>query len=288
MRFLSNVKTAVLLSMMIGLCMVVGIALGGKTGLVIGFMFGGVSAIISYWFSATIAIKAMGGREMPREENPRFHAMIERLAERANLPMPKVYICPGRAPNAFATGRGPSNSAVAITEGMLRAFPEPEVEGVMAHELAHIKNRDMLTSTIAAVLASVISGAGYMLYFPGGLGGGRHSDEEPNPLGGIAALLVIILAPIAATIIQLAISRQREFAADSLGGEICGDPQKLANALRRLGHMNDRIPTETNPAFHSMYIVQPLSPGGLATLFSTHPDLNQRIARLEAQAASIR
>jgi len=279
MRWINNAKTAMLLAFLMALCMAIGYFVAGPRGVMFGFLFGGLGNIIAFFFSDKIALTAMRGREVSPDELPRLHAIVERLAERAGLPKPRVYICPQPAPNAFATGRSPQHAAVAVTEGLLRAFPEHEIEGVLAHELAHVKHRDVLISTVAAVMAGIISYAGYMLLF---FGGGRGRD---NPLGAIGALAMIILAPIAAMLIQAAISRQREFAADSYGGELCGDPNKLAAALARLHAGNERIPTKTNPAFHNMYIIEPLSGGGVSSLFSTHPDTEQRIAALREQAA---
>jgi heat shock protein HtpX len=192
-------------------------------------------------------------------------------------------VCPQPAPNAFATGRNPQHAAVAVTEGMLRLVPPREIEGVLAHELSHIKHRDILISSVAAVLAGAISYAGYMLMF---FGGGRNSRD--NPLAGVGGVVMIILAPLAAGLIQMAISRQREYAADSYGGELCGDPLKLAGALARLQAENEHIPTETHPAFHNMYIVEPFSGGGVMSLFSTHPPIEKRIAALREQAGNPR
>ena len=284
MKFVNNVKTAGLLGALIGLCMVCGYLAGGPQGLIFGLILGGGANIVAFFFSDKIAIASMRGREIQRADSPRLFAMIERLAERANLPMPKVYVCPQPAPNAFATGRSPRKAAVAITQGMLDSFPEHEVEAVMAHELAHIKHRDMLTGTIAAVLAGVIIYSGRILWWFGG--GGRRDDN--NPLGAIGLLIMVLLAPFAAMFIQMAISRQREYEADRLGGELAGDPLKLAHALARLQHGNERIATDTNPAFHSMYIMKPFSREGLASLFSTHPPTEERIRRLQAQAGAMR
>lgn len=277
MQFMNNFKTAVLLSALMGLCLAVGYLVGGAHGLTIGLLLGGLGNIVAYFFSDKIAIAAMGGQELPRDELPWLHDMVARLAERAGLPMPRIYVCPQPAPNAFATGRNPQHAAVAITAGMLRGFPEHEIEGVLAHELGHVKHRDVLISTIAAVMAGIISYAGWMLAW----GGGRDRD---NPLGAIGAIAMVVLAPLAAMLIQAAISRQREFAADAYAGDLCGDPNKLAGALARLHAANDRIPTDTNPAFHGLYIVEPLHGGGLTNLFSTHPPIEQRIAALRAQA----
>lgn len=278
MAILNHAKTAFLLGSLIGLCMVVGYLIGGSQGMLVGLVLGGIGNIVSYWFSDKIAIAAMQGQPVSREELPWLHDMVERLAERAGLPKPRIYVCPHEAPNAFATGRGPRNSAVAITAGMLRHFPKSEIEGVMAHELGHIRNRDVLISTIAAVLAGMISYAAYMMMW---FGGGRRDE---SPLGAIGAILAVVLAPIAATIIQLAISRQREYAADAFAGEVTGDPMLLANALRRLEHGNAQIPMEVNPAFNAMFIMEPLSAGGVMSLFATHPPAEKRIAALVRQA----
>ncbi len=280
MRWLNNVKTAMLLGFLMALCMAVGYsATGGSPhGMLIGFLFGGLGNLIAFFFSDKIALAVMGAKEVSAEELPWLHDMVERLALRAGLPMPRIYVCPQPAPNAFATGRGPQHAAVAVTQGLLRNFPAHEIEGVLAHELAHVKHRDVLISTIAAVLAGMISMLGYMLLYAGG----RNRD---NPLGSIGTLAMILLAPLAAGLIQAAISRQREFAADSYGGELCGDPLKLAAALVRLESANQRIPTQTNPAFHNMFIVEPLSAGGVLSLFATHPPIEERVEALRRQAA---
>lgn len=280
-RLVNNAKTAVLLGGLMGLCLLVGYALGGRQGLFVGLLFGGVGNIVSFFFSDKIAMAAMGGRELRRADFPWLFEMVERLTQRAKLPMPRIFLCPQAAPNAFATGRGPSHAAIGVTRGMLE-FPREELEGVLAHELGHVKHRDMLISTIAAVMAGVISYAGYMFMFFGG------GDSRNNPFGAIGALLMLLLAPLAAGLIKMAISRQREFAADSFGGELSGDPLKLANALARLQNGNNRVPTNTNPAFHGLYIMQPLMRDKLASLFSSHPPTEARIAALRAQAQRMR
>jgi len=274
---MNNFKTAMLLSFMMALFMAIGYFILGPRGVMFGFLFGGLSNILAFFYSDKLALAAMRAQEVRREDLPWLHDMVERLAARAGLPKPRVYVCPQPAPNAFATGRNPQHSAVAVTQGMLHSFPAHEIEGVLAHELAHIKHRDVLISTIAATLAGIISYAAWMMMWFGGRG-------RDNPLGAIGALAMVILAPLAAMLIQAAISRQREFAADSFGGELCGDPRKLAAALERLHVGNQRIRTDTNPAFHNMYIMEPLSGGGLAGLFSTHPPTEQRIAALRRQA----
>lgn len=276
----NTTKTAMLLAALMALCGGIGYFVAGPAGLVWGFAFGGLGNVLAYFFSDKIALSAMGAQEVRREDAPWLIDMVQELATRAGLPMPRVYICPQMAPNAFATGRNPSNSAVAITQGMLRMFPRHEIEGVLAHELAHIKSRDVLIATIAATLAGVISSIAWMVMWFGG--GSGHSRD--NPLGAIGALLMIVLAPLAATLIQLAISRSREYAADEYAGQLCGDPLRLAAALERLHVRNEEIPTDTNPAFHSLYIMAPLSARGLGGLFSTHPPTEKRIAALRRQA----
>lgn len=284
MRFWNNTKTALLLGSLIGMCMLIGHLFGGTNGMLIGLMFGGIGNVISYWFSDKLALSMMQAQEVTRDDIPWLVDMVHDLSQRAGLPMPRVYVCPQEAPNAFATGRSPSHSAVAISAGMLRGFSQPEIEGVLSHELGHIKHRDVLISTIAAVMAGMISYGAYMLMW---FGGGNSRDSQ-NPLGAIGALAAVILAPIAAGLIQLAISRQREYAADSFAGELCGDPRKLAYALQRLQRGNERIPTDVNPSFHNMFIVQPLSPSSsFSSLFGTHPATESRIAALMDQARSM-
>lgn len=282
MRFVNNLKTTMLLGSLMGLCMLVGYLFLGPHGVLIGLLFGGLGNLLAFFYSDKIALASMGGREVQREDIPWLFDMIERLCLRAGLPMPRVYVCPQPAPNAFATGRSPKHAAVAVTRGMLQNFPEHEIEGVIAHELGHVKHRDMLISTLAAVMAGLISYAGYALMF---FGGGSRRD---NPLGLIGMLAMVILAPIAAAMIQMAISRSREYAADAYAGELCDDPRKLALALQRLQAGNERTPTQTPPAFHNLYIVEPLSAGGMASLFSTHPPVEKRIAALREQAARMR
>jgi len=283
MRWLNNVKTAILLGALMGLCIAIGyFATGGRPeGVVVGFLIGLFGNGIAFFFSDKIALAAMGAQEVTRDQAPQLYDIVEHLAGRAGLPMPRVYVCPQPAPNAFATGRGPQHAAVAVTQGLLRNFPPHEIEGIIAHELSHVKHRDVLISTIAAVMAGMISIIGWLLMW----GGGRDRD---NPLGAIGTIAMIILAPLAAALIQAAISRQREFAADSYGGELCGDPLKLAGALARLGSANEHIPTETSPAFHNLYIVEPRSGGGVVSLFSTHPPIEDRIAALRQQAMMTR
>ena len=280
MRFVNNMKTAMLLGSLMGLCMLIGHWFLGPNGLIFGLLIGGMSNVIAFFFSDKIALASMGGRQIQRQEMPGLFDMVEQLCLRANLPMPRIYVCPQDAPNAFATGRSPNHAAIAITRGMLNNFPDHEIEGVIAHELAHIKHRDMLISTLAAIMAGLISYAGWMLLWFGG--GGDRRDS--NPLGAIGMILLLVLAPVAAGLIQLAISRSREYAADAAGGEYCGNPRKLAAALQRLQHANERIPTRTPPAFHNLYIVEPFTAKDMRALGSTHPPVEKRVAALLEQA----
>lgn len=273
-RLINNTKTALLLGSLFGLILLVG-AQFGKQGLTIAFLVGGFSNLIAFFFSDRIAIAAMQGQEVDERTAPDLVGMVRRLAQRANLPMPRVYICPQDAPNAFATGRSPSKAAVAVTQGALRLLDYEELEGVMGHELAHIKNRDTLTSTIAATIAGALSYLGYMAFYFGG----SRDREGGHPLAG---LLIFILAPIAASLIQLAISRSREFVADADGAAIAGSPRGLMSALRKLESVSQRVPMEgETPAFNHLFIVQPLSmTETLSGLFRTHPPTEQRIRKL--------
>jgi heat shock protein HtpX len=281
MRIMSHIKTAFLLGSLMGLCMLAGHLLGGPQGLLVGLALGGVGNLLAYCYSEKLALTAMQAHEVTRAEAPWLVDIVEQLAREAGIPAPRVYVCPQEAPNAFATGRNPQNGVVAVTQGMLRGFPQDEVAAVLAHEIAHIKHRDVLISTMAAVMAGVISYTGYMLMF---FGGGQRSD---NPLGAMGALAMVLLAPIGAMLIQLAISRSREYAADAYAGELTGNPRALAAALQRLQSRNERVETDVNPAFHSLFIVQPLSGGAsLASWFSTHPSTEKRIAALRRQAVA--
>ena len=274
--FINNTKTAVLLAAMFGLILIAGWLLGNEMGLIFAFVLGGAGAIISYFFSDTIAIKAMRGQPADPQRHGDLIEMIERLARNANLPMPKVYICPQQAPNAFATGRNPKHAAVAVTQGALRLLDYDELEGVMAHELAHVKNRDTLISTVAAVIAGAISSLGWIFMF----GGGNNRE------GGHPALMLVflIVGPLAAGLIQMAISRSREFVADAEGARIAGSPDGLIAALRKLEAGARHIPMQhETPSMNHMFIVQPLSGlGGLKGLFSTHPPTAQRIQKLQS------
>ena len=274
-------KTAILMAAITALFMAIGGMIGGQSGMLLALAVAIGMNFFSYWFSDKMVLKMYNAREVDATTAPRFYAMVKELADRAQLPMPKVYLIDEAAPNAFATGRNPENAAVAATTGIMRLLSERELRGVMAHELAHVKHRDILISTISATMAGAISMlANFAMFF-----GGRDSEGRPsNPIAGIA---VAILAPLAASVIQMAISRAREFEADRGGAEISGDPQALASALQKIDHYAKGIPlpaAEAHPETAQMMIMNPLSGGGLRGLFSTHPATEDRIARLMAMA----
>jgi len=275
------VKTAMLMAAITALFGVLGASLGGKQGMLLALGFALVSNFFAYWFSDKMVLRMYNAQEVDETSAPQFYRMVRDLAARAELPMPKVYLIDEQAPNAFATGRNPQHAAVAATTGILRVLSERELRGVMAHELAHVKHRDILISTISATMAGAISAlANFAMFF-----GGRDSEGRPaNPVAGI---LVAILAPIAGALIQMAISRAREFEADRGGAEISGDPQALASALDKIHRYAQGIPLEAaerHPETAQMMIMNPLSGGGLRGLFSTHPSTEERIRRLMAMS----
>ena len=273
-----NLKTLTLLAGLMALFLFAGQLIAGQQGLITALVLGGAFNFIMYFFSDRIVLRMYGARVVSREEAPELYGLVDRLRQRAGLPMPVLAVTPAEQPNAFATGRSPTRAVVAVTTGILKYLPQEELEGVIAHELAHIKNRDMLITTVAAGIAGAIGYLPYLLMF----GGGRDR-EGGHP---IAAIVVLLLGPIAAMIIQMAVSRQREYNADRVGAEILGRPQPLANALRRLDTMAHRIPMDVAPAVAPLAQVNPLSAhgGGMASLFSTHPPIEERVARLEAMA----
>jgi heat shock protein HtpX len=280
------IKTTFLLSLLTVLMVFMGSAIGGQSGMFIAFFMALAMNFFSYWFSDKIVLKMYGAREIGENDYPIYYGMVRRLALQAGLPMPKVYIIPSESPNAFATGRNPSHAAVAATDGILRILSPEELEGVMAHELAHVRNRDILISTIAATFAGAISMLATMLQWGAILGAGRGDNDERGGIGGIVgSLAMAIIAPIAAMLIQMAVSRSREYLADESGAGICGKPLALAGALRKLHAASQAIPMlEARPATAHMFIVNPLTGGGMMTLFSTHPPMEERIARLESLA----
>lgn len=288
MRGLTNtLKTTALLAALTALLVLAGQWLGGAQGMIIAFILAVLMNGGAYWFSDKLALSMAGAREVSRYEAPRLYQMVAQLAQRANLPMPRVYLIDSAAPNAFATGRDPQHGAVAVTTGLLQLLNDDEVAAVIAHELGHIKNRDTLISTIAAIFAGAIAILADMAQWALLLGGfGRHDDdaEESGLAGLVSGLLLILVAPIAATLIQLAISRTREFEADAAGAAISGAPLALASALRKIEAWKERLPLATNPAMANLYIVNPLDGGAIVNLFSTHPPTGERIARLEQMA----
>jgi heat shock protein HtpX len=276
---MNNVKTFILMGALVGLFGLVGQLIGGSSGLMAALVIGSLFNFIMFFFSDRLVLRMYGAHVVSPEQAPELYAMVDRLRQRAGLPMPLVAVAPHEQPNAFATGRSPSKAVVAVTTGILKHMPQSELEGVIAHELAHIKNRDMLIATVAAGIAGALSNLPYLLMF----GGGGHDDEGSHPFAQLALLL---LAPIGAMLIQFAVSRQREFEADRVGASILGRPMPLANALIRLDDLAHRIPMHIPPAAAPLAQVNPLAAqgGGLSKLFSTHPPTAERVARLEAMA----
>lgn len=277
----NTLKTAALLGLLTGLVILIGDYLGGRQGMIIAFVFAILMNFGSYWFSDRIVLAMYRARSLSEAEAPELHRMIRSLTHRAGMPMPRLYLIPSMTPNAFATGRSPRHAAVAVTEGILKILDDEELEGVLAHELAHVRNRDTLTMTISATLAGVIVMLARMAWWASLFGfGGR--DEEDRGGGMLGLLFLMILAPIAATLIQLAISRAREFQADATGATLTRKPWALANALEKLDVVARRVPMEANPATAHLFIVNPLRGGGMSALFSTHPPIEARVARLRA------
>ncbi len=279
---MNTLKTMVLMVTLTLMLIAIGGLLGGKSGMTTALVIAFAMNFISYWFSDKIVLKMYGAKEVSEADAPELYGAVRRLSHRAELPMPKVYIMQQDQPNAFATGRNPEHGAVAVTTGIMRILTREELEGVIAHELAHIKNRDILVSTIAATIAGAISYLAQMAQWAAMFGGRSNDDEE----GGspVASIVMMIVGPIAAMLVQMAISRSREYGADAGGSKIAGNPLNLANALRKLHMTSQGIPLDANPATSHMFIVNPLSGGSLLKLFSTHPPIEERVARLEAMA----
>lgn len=278
----NSLKTVMLMALMMGLLLLLGDFMGGQQGLIMAFMFSLLMNFGMYWFSSKIVLMSYHAKEVTEAEAPKLFNIVRRLATQAQLPMPKVYIIPDNTPNAFATGRNPQNAAVAATEGILKMLSEDELEGVIAHELAHVKHRDILIATLVATMAGTITFVARMAMYASMFGGGNRDREDSNPLG---QLLLVILAPIAAMLIQFAVSRSREYSADEGGAQISQRPLSLANALRKLEKGVEQIPmTNAGTATAHMFIVNPLFGGGMTKLFSTHPPTEERIARLEQMA----
>lgn len=276
---MNGLKTMVLMVALTLILIAAGGILGGKSGMTFALIIAFAMNFISYWYSDKIVLKMYRAREVTESQAPDLHATVRRLAQRAGLPMPKVYIIDQPQPNAFATGRNPKRGAVAVTTGIMNVLNQEELEGVLAHELAHIKHRDILVGTVAATIAGAISFLAQMAQWAFIFGG--RDDEDGNP---IVAIIMMIVGPIAALLVQMAISRSREYGADRGGAEIAGNPLHLASALKKLHYASKRIPMQANPATSHMFIVSPLRGDGLAKLFSTHPQMEERIARLEAMA----
>ncbi|MBA2848414.1 heat shock protein HtpX [Thermosulfuriphilus ammonigenes] len=279
-------KTFILLAALTGLFLVVGQAIGGRQGAILALVIAGFMNFFAYWFSDRLALAMSGAQPVSPSQAPELHAIVERLARTAGIPKPRVYIIPTQTPNAFATGRNPSHAAVAVTEGILHILDWNELEGVLAHELAHIKNRDVLISSVAAVIAGAISYLAQMAQWALIFGGFRR-DEDDDVGGTIGAVVMMIIAPIAAALIQFAISRSREYLADATGAKICRCPMALASALKKLEEWNRRVPMQVNPAQAQMFIVNPLSGEALMRLFSTHPPIEDRVRRLVEMARSM-
>ena len=277
-------RTAILMAFMTGLFIAIGYLIGGQQGMVIAFLFAAGTNLFAYWNSDRMVLRMYGAREADEQTAPELVQLVRRLSENAGIPMPKVYIAENPQPNAFATGRNPQHAAVCATTGLLERLSYEELAGVLAHELAHVKNRDTLIMTITATLAGAISMLANFAFF---FGGGR---DNRNPLGAVGAILIMIVAPLAATLVQLAISRTREFEADREGAMISGRPLWLASALQRISanvqHI-DNIEAERHPATAHLFIINPLHGGGLGSLFATHPSTEQRVARLKAVAAEM-
>lgn len=278
-------KTFMFLAALTALFLFVGGALGGRTGMTVALVMAGVMNFFAYWYSDKLALKMSGAREVSEAETPQLHSIVAGLAQKAGIPKPKVYLMAQQTPNAFATGRNPDHAAVAVTEGILRLLNREELEGVLAHEFAHIRNRDILIGSIAAVIAGAISYIATMAQWALLFGGFGSSDDDEGGAGGlVGGLIMMIIAPIAAALIQMAISRSREYQADATGAKICNHPMSLASALKKLDEWNHRMPMEVNPATAQMYIVNPLTAASVAKLFSTHPPIQERIRRLRSMA----
>jgi heat shock protein HtpX len=271
-NFAAGLRTTILMAALGGLLVAIGYAIGGVGGATGFLAIALLLNFIFFWFSDKIALRSAGAKPISESEAPQLYQMVRELTTRADLPMPRLYVIPSDQPNAFATGRNPKHSAVAVTSGITKLLSEDELRGVISHELGHVRNRDILTQSVAAAIGSAITWIAYMMLWFGG--------EDESPLGLIANLALFLLAPISASLIQLAISRQREYSADATGAQICGNPESLASALLRLEEGAKAIPMQVNQATEPLYIVKPFSGGGIASLFSTHPPIEERVRRL--------
>jgi len=276
----NQIRTTLLLAVMTALILWIGQYLGGRQGMLIALIFAAGMNFFSYWYSDKLVLKMYRAREVTPDQAPEIYGIVRQLTRQAGLPMPKLYVIPQQAPNAFATGRSPEHAAVAVTEGLLEIMDRDEIMGVLAHELAHVKNRDILIGSIAATMAGAIMMLATMARWSAIFGGGGGHDEEGGRAGFIGLIAMSIIGPMAAMIIQMAISRSREYLADATGAGFVGHPEGLASALEKLGAYSKRIPMDANPSTAHMFIVNPLSGRSLMSLFSTHPPLEERIARL--------
>lgn len=279
-------KTALLLGLLTGFILFLGDHFGGRNGLVLALVMAGAMNFVSYFFSDKISLAMYRAQPVTREDLPRVYQIVERLTQRAGLPMPKIYVLPTDSPNAFATGRNPSHASVAVTQGILNLLTDEEMEGVLAHELGHVRNRDILIGSVAATLAGAVTFLARMAWWAG-IFGGYGSDREERRGGGLGALFMMILAPIAAMLIQMAISRSREYQADATGAHFTGNPYALANALKKLDMSSRRLPMTATPSTAHLFIVKPLLGMDFANLFSTHPPIAKRIERLTGRPAEL-
>lgn len=282
----NQIRTAMLLAIMTAFIIWIGQLLGGRQGMIIALILAAGMNFFSYWYSDKIVLRMYRAHAVTLEQQPELYNLVSSLAGNAGLPVPKIYVIPQQAPNAFATGRDPQHAVVAVTEGLLALMDRDEVKGVLAHELAHVKNRDILIGSIAATMAGAIMLLATMARWSALLGGGRHSDEEGGGMGFIGLIVMSVLAPLAAMLIQMAISRSREYLADATGAAISGSPEGLARALEKLGAYSKRLPMQAEPSTAHMFIVNPLSGKSMLSLFATHPPLEERIARLRGQPVS--
>jgi len=278
---MSNVfKTAILLALLTAMLVLLGGAVGGRQGMLVAFFIALVMNFVSYWWSDKIVLRMYGAQEISEAQAPGLYAMVHRLASKAGIPMPRVYMIPSDQPNAFATGRNPEHAVVAVTEGIMRILDDDELEGVLAHEISHVTNRDVLIGTIAATLAGAITYLAHMAQWAAFFGGGRRDDDDaPSP---IVMILMAVVAPLAAMLVQLAVSRSREFGADASGARLAGRTWGLSKALEKLDMAAHQVPMQANPATAHMFIVNPLTGASFSRLFSTHPPTEERIARLRA------
>ncbi|MGH2924966.1 MAG: zinc metalloprotease HtpX [Solirubrobacterales bacterium] len=271
-NFAAALRTTILMAALGGILVLIGAAIGGLKGAGIFLVIALLMNFVAYWFSDKIAIASAGAKPISESDAPQLYQMVRELTTRADLPMPRLYMIPSDQPNAFATGRNPNHSAVAVTSGITKLLSEDELRGVISHELGHVRNRDILTQSVASAIGAMITWIAYALLWFG--------DDNNSPLGLVANLALFLLAPISASLIQLAISRQREYSADATGAEICGNPESLASALLRLEEGAKAMPMQVNQATEPLYIVKPFAGGGIASLFSTHPPIEERVRRL--------